>query len=131
MPMPMRLLTGSIVNVLESMSSALLNAHAPPVGSRAASTLPLARLPAEVFARLQDVAEDSAVKLEAAGLSAEPIVLNANARTELVEEAKRWNADMIFVGARGLGRLDRLLLGSVSTAVVMHAGCSVEVIRAG
>jgi nucleotide-binding universal stress UspA family protein len=38
-------------------------------------------------------------------------------------------ADAIVIGARGLGPLDRLLLGSVSTAVVSHAPCSVEVFR--
>jgi nucleotide-binding universal stress UspA family protein len=47
----------------------------------------------------------------------------------LVDEAERWQADCIFVGARGLTRLGRILLGSVSTAVVSRAHCSVEVVR--
>jgi nucleotide-binding universal stress UspA family protein len=46
-----------------------------------------------------------------------------------VKEAEIWGADAIVIGARGLGPLDRLLLGSVSTAVVSHAPCSVEVFR--
>jgi nucleotide-binding universal stress UspA family protein len=47
----------------------------------------------------------------------------------IVEEAERWGADLILVGSRGLGVWNRLLLGSVSSAVVHHAKCSVEVVR--
>ena len=47
----------------------------------------------------------------------------------IVEEAERWGADLILMGSRGLGAWNRLLLGSVSSAVIHHAKCSVEVVR--
>ena len=47
----------------------------------------------------------------------------------IVEKAERWGADLILMGSRGLGAWNRLLLGSVSTAVVHHAKCSVEIVR--
>lgn len=47
----------------------------------------------------------------------------------IVEEAERWAADLIVMGSRGLGAWSRLLLGSVSSAVVHHAKCSVEIVR--
>ena len=47
----------------------------------------------------------------------------------IVDEAESWGADLIIVGSRGLGVWNRLLLGSVSNAVVHHAKCSVEVVR--
>ena len=47
----------------------------------------------------------------------------------IVDEAKSWGADLIILGSRGLGIWNRLLLGSVSNAVVHHAKCSVEVVR--
>jgi len=47
----------------------------------------------------------------------------------IVEAAERWPADLIVLGSRGLGAWNRLLLGSVSNAVVHHAKCSVEVVR--
>ncbi|HKO97606.1 MAG TPA: universal stress protein [Pyrinomonadaceae bacterium] len=50
-------------------------------------------------------------------------------RQVIIEEAERWNADLIIMGSRGLGAWNRLLLGSVSSAVVHHAHCSVEVVR--
>lgn len=51
-------------------------------------------------------------------------------RHELVKAAEAWRADCIFVGSTGYsGRLERLVLGSVSAAISARAHCSVEVIR--
>ncbi len=48
----------------------------------------------------------------------------------IVEEAQRYDADLIVVGSRGMSTWKRFLVGSVSMAVVEHAPCSVEVVRA-
>ncbi|MCC7306030.1 MAG: universal stress protein [Acidobacteria bacterium] len=48
----------------------------------------------------------------------------------LIEEAHKWNADSIFVGTRDFdSAFERFRLGSVSTAVVSKAHCSVEIVR--
>jgi nucleotide-binding universal stress UspA family protein len=47
----------------------------------------------------------------------------------IVEEAERWGADLIVLGSHGYGAVKRFLLGSVSHAVVLHAPCSVEIVR--
>jgi len=47
----------------------------------------------------------------------------------IVDEASEWGADLIVVGSHGYGFWDRMLLGSVSSAVVHHAPCSVLVVR--
>ena len=47
----------------------------------------------------------------------------------ILDEAETFKADLIVVGAHGYRTWDRLLLGSVSQAVVSHAKCSVEVVR--
>ncbi|HET6400740.1 MAG TPA: universal stress protein [Candidatus Kapabacteria bacterium] len=48
---------------------------------------------------------------------------------EILSEAKRVQADTIFMGSRGLSRLERMLLGSVVQGVVSHAETTVEIVR--
>jgi nucleotide-binding universal stress UspA family protein len=80
-------------------------------------------------AQLHQSVEAAAERLQRAGLSVTAVVVDGDARHEVNAEAERWGADSVFVGARGLGAIDRLLLGSVSSAVVAHAPCAVEVVR--
>lgn len=47
----------------------------------------------------------------------------------ILEAADGWQADLIVIGARGLGSIERLLLGSVSRAVVHGARLPVLVVR--
>ncbi len=47
----------------------------------------------------------------------------------ILSEAAEWNADLIVVGSHGRRGIHRLLLGSVSEAIALHANCSVEIIR--
>ncbi|MGH2473820.1 MAG: universal stress protein, partial [Candidatus Limnocylindrales bacterium] len=56
-------------------------------------------------------------------------VLQGRPASEIVLEAERFAADLIVVGARGQGTVDRLLLGSVSSEVVDHAHRPVLVVR--
>jgi nucleotide-binding universal stress UspA family protein len=47
-----------------------------------------------------------------------------------LEKAEEWNADCIFVGTRDFkSGFERFRLGSVSTAIVTNAHCSVEIVR--
>ena len=75
------------------------------------------------------MAEASAGKLRAAELVVSSVIKNGDPKRVLVDEAEQWGADSIFVGARGLRLIERLLLGSVSAAVAERAQCSVEVVR--
>jgi nucleotide-binding universal stress UspA family protein len=47
----------------------------------------------------------------------------------ILDEAAPWGADLIVVGSHGWRGFDRLMMGSVSESVAVHAHCSVEVIR--
>jgi len=50
---------------------------------------------------------------------------------EIVKFAEDAHADLIVLGSRGLRRLRRALLGSVSDSVLRHAHCPVLVVRQG
>lgn len=78
---------------------------------------------------LEYLANESERKLVQAGLIASSSVTEGEPKETLVQEAGRWRADTIFMGARGLGRLERLVLGSVSSSVVGHAPTTVEIVR--
>ena len=67
--------------------------------------------------------------LASAGLKATAAVLSGNPKEVILEEAKKWNADLIVVGSHGRRGFKRFLLGSVSEAVAMNAHCSVVVVR--
>jgi nucleotide-binding universal stress UspA family protein len=106
----------------------------PPVSEEMEMHEHIALQMAEWVERERSVAEEvvaaTAERLKAAGLIATSIVKEDEPKQLLLREAEGWDADCIFVGARGRSRLERMLLGSVSTAIVMRAHCSVEVVRA-
>jgi nucleotide-binding universal stress UspA family protein len=84
--------------------------------------------------RLHELVESTAAELRKsrAGekLRIEMAVADGSPKAEIVEEAKRWGADLILIGSHGYGGVKRFMLGSVSQAVATHAPCSVEIVRA-
>jgi nucleotide-binding universal stress UspA family protein len=68
---------------------------------------------------------------KARGVAAKGHVLKASLSIvkSITDCAKDEEIDLIVLGTRGLGGFNRLLLGSVSSGVVAHAGCSVLVVR--
>ena len=76
------------------------------------------------------MAEWAEKELTAIGLQVSIAIEKGNSQRVLIDEARKWNADSIFVGGRRFsGAMERFRLGSVSTALVTNAHCSVEVVR--
>ena len=73
--------------------------------------------------------EESVQKLIKAGFTAEPVCQLGKPAEEIMKVASKQHADLIVMGAQGLGAIARFLLGSVSTRVVQHSSCSVLVVR--
>ncbi|MBX3334039.1 MAG: universal stress protein [Nitrospira sp.] len=68
-------------------------------------------------------------KLAQAGFQIKEALKLGKPADEILNAAKREKADLIVTGAKGLGAIGRVLLGSVSTRVVQHAHCGVLVVR--
>ena len=56
-------------------------------------------------------------------------IISGSAREVILDEAEKWDADLIVLGSHGYSGWQRFLLGSVSHAVATHAHCSVEIVR--
>lgn len=79
---------------------------------------------------VQSMVQDSVLRLQEAGLKTEFAQVVGNPKYVIVEEAEKWAADCIYVGANRFGsRIERFLLGSVAGSVASRAHCSVEVVR--
>ncbi len=79
--------------------------------------------------KAEELREAAAAKLKAKGLHVSTVVQFGRAKSVIVEEAEKWGADSIFIGAKGHRMMERVLLGSVSYTVAARAHCSVEVVR--
>ena len=102
-----------------------------PAASDPGTAVNLEEWIAQETERVNKVVEGAAEKLGSAGLKVSIVVKEQEPKALLCGEAEDLMADCIFVGARGMGRLERFLIGSVSLGVAARAHCSVEVVRAG
>lgn len=79
---------------------------------------------------IEKIAQSCIHKIETAGLKAKVEVKEGNPKDVLVEQAAKWQADSIFVGAHSYSSIiERFLIGSTSAAVAERASCSVEAVR--
>ncbi len=60
---------------------------------------------------------------------ADAVVRDGDAADRILDEGRRWSANAVVVGWRGHGRFRRLLMGSVSRAVLRRAETPVLVVR--
>ena len=56
-------------------------------------------------------------------------IIEGTPHAAIVEEAQRWEADLIVLGSHGHGPFRRAVFGSVAAAVALGAPCAVEIIR--
>lgn len=78
----------------------------------------------EAVAQARQIFESAGIKI--ASGEGNP---DGDPRIVLTGLAKEWGADLIVLGSHGRRGIDRMLMGSVSESVALHAHCSVEVIR--
>jgi len=80
----------------------------------------------------QDVLDEARARALQAGAAEERIsdvTTDGDQARRLIEAAKRDEADLIVLGSRGRGRLEGLLLGSVSQKVAALAPCACLIAR--
>ena len=83
----------------------------------------------ESLKRGEELVRQARQRLAEAGYKVLTAVEEGDPKSKIVEDAARWNADLIMIGSHGRRGLDRFLMGSVSEAVARHAHCSVQIVR--
>src|SRR5579863_466439 len=83
----------------------------------------------ELKIRAQHLADAAATQLRSHQLPAKAVVAVGDPKTAILDHAATMHADLIVLGANGLGAVERFLLGSVSRAVLRFAPCSVALVR--
>lgn len=83
----------------------------------------------DLHQRYATSAESMASQLTAIGIPATAQVRTGDVAHEILGAARDGGADLVITGSRGLGALDRLLLGSVARSVLTHFGGSVLIMR--
>jgi nucleotide-binding universal stress UspA family protein len=78
-----------------------------------------------------ELAQEMTAELQGSGFTANADRREGDAATEILSVATTSRADLIVVGTRGRTGLKRLVLGSVARNVLLHATCSVLVVREG
>jgi nucleotide-binding universal stress UspA family protein len=89
----------------------------------------LKELEAERRGELEKVLERAASHLDDKITRVTRSTPTGNPADEIVATADDHDVDLVVVGARGLGGMARLLLGSVSERVLRHARCPVLIVK--
>jgi nucleotide-binding universal stress UspA family protein len=79
--------------------------------------------------QLETVLASSSATLRGRVRKVSTTTLVGQAAPSILSEAAEQPSDLVVVGARGLGPVKRLLLGSVSEYVLRHASCPVLIVR--
>ncbi len=77
----------------------------------------------------QTILTEAVETLHAAGKKASSTLLRGDAATEIIDQVKQNQVELIVAGSRGLNAMRGWLLGSVSRKLVHYAGCSVLVVK--
>jgi nucleotide-binding universal stress UspA family protein len=84
------------------------------------------RIESDAMEELRGLADEAA----ASGVRATPVVLRGDIPSALSDHVRESEADLVVMTTHDRGRLERLLLGSVSKAVMRHAHVPALLIRA-
>jgi nucleotide-binding universal stress UspA family protein len=102
----------------------------PPVFATPNSPIVPATIPESPLPMFREVVDRSIAQARSAGLAGVSGVCEEGVIVDrLLEQVRDHGSDLLVVGSRGLSTAQRLLLGSVSTALVTHAPCPVLVVR--
>ena len=83
-----------------------------------------------IFYKGEDELGKEAIKIaNENGVKAEPIMKEGNIAAEIIKFIKKERIDLVAIGSRGLSRLPRYVLGSISNKIANYAPCQVLIVK--
>jgi len=79
--------------------------------------------------RAQELVDTAAAQITKAGFKVDSSIEKGDPREAIIDAATQGHVDLVVLGSRGAGKVNRFLLGSVAESVMRHAPCSVQVVR--
>jgi nucleotide-binding universal stress UspA family protein len=87
-------------------------------------------IPDSEIQHYRKVVDDAVALAKSKGASpVKGVLLEGVIVDEIISQLEKSPTDLLVMGSRGLSTAKRLLLGSVSDAVVHHVGCPVMIVR--
>lgn len=124
-----RFLAGHPVEVLSVAPAATRLQHSPTSGVSDVAAASDARWIAARREWSEAYAAAATELLRSDGVHARWSISQGDPAHEIIEAAESFGSDLIVMGSRGLTGLTRMLVGSVTRNVLLHAGASVLVVR--
>ena len=84
---------------------------------------------AKIHKKQNEMMKEAAAKFEEHGIKVEALLKEGHPSQTISKTANEGNFDMVILGSRGLGGLQKVFLGSVSNAVIQETKASVLVVK--
>ena len=103
--------------------------HVYSIGGLAISPTPVHEFIEAIRKIGAGILADGEKRGKAEGVQAETLLIEGHAVEQIVKTCGEGKFDLIIMGARGLSKIQEMLLGSVSDGVTRHACCPVLVVK--
>lgn len=108
----------------------LLHVIDPGASFGESGVVPMSQVKADLKSRVRSAMEELRTKEIDSSIAVSISVRNGASYDQIVTEARRFGADIIFIARYGRSALTRAVLGSTTERVVRHANCPVYVMPA-
>jgi nucleotide-binding universal stress UspA family protein len=119
----------TLLTVVESPNEPFTRIMLPTGDLVGMQNIPDLGLEAKLKEAGQAMLDHHATKFALAGVDCKTRLELGGPRETICQVVKEESADFLVIGSRGLGTLERLMLGSVSDYIIHHAACAVVVVR--
>ena len=117
------------VQIAQKFNGKITLIHVYSIGGLAISPTPVYEFIEAIRHVGASILADGEKRGKAEGVQAETLLIEGHAVEQIVKTCGEGKFDLIIMGARGLSKIQEMLLGSVSDGVTRHACCPVLVVK--